>query len=288
MSIQIIEARIRSYSPQSKQEEINAFKEIVQSIALSGLSRGGFFKIAAFQGGTCLRICHSLQRFSEDMDFILLKPNKTFTWEPFFKYLQLEFEAYGLELTVQDRSKADQPIKKAFLKDTSFGKILSLIYDRSPSDQQVATIKLEIDSNPPPVSSFETNFLDFPLPFSIVSQDLPSLFASKCHALLCRPYVKGRDWFDFLWYVSTKISLNYGHLEEALKQTGPWQGKEIALTKKWIYSHFAEKINSLDWEKTKKDVENFLKPRDRESLHVWNKELFLATLEKMNSSLPER
>jgi hypothetical protein len=146
------------YPIQSKQSEENAIKEICQEIALAGLARENFFKHAMFQGGTCLRIMHGLQRFSEDLDFILMKPNAKFNWELYLHSISVEFEAFGLALEVIDRSDADGTIKKAFLKESSFGKILNLQYSRSRSDKQKILIKLEIDINPPMGSIPETNF----------------------------------------------------------------------------------------------------------------------------------
>ena len=117
MSVKIIEERLKEYTPVSPRDELNALKEITQEIALCALARANFFNLAAFQGGSCLRIVHGLNRFSEDLDFILLKPDKTFVWEPFLKALQLEFKLYSLEFDVIDRSQADRAVKMAFLKE---------------------------------------------------------------------------------------------------------------------------------------------------------------------------
>jgi len=136
MSIKIIEERLKEYTPTSQQDELNAVKEIVQEIALCALARSGLFKMAAFQGGSCLRIVYHLNRFSEDLDFILLKPDRLFVWEPFLKVLKMEFELYALEFQIIDRSKADKAIKMAFLKDNSFGKVFILKHPRSISDKQ--------------------------------------------------------------------------------------------------------------------------------------------------------
>jgi predicted nucleotidyltransferase component of viral defense system len=118
MEIKLIEERIKDYRPTGKDEELNAFKEIVQEITLSALSRSEFFKHAAFQGDTCLRIVHGLNRFSEDLDFVLYKADAQFEWNPFFREMELEFSGYGLQLEVKDRSKASDIVKKAFLKKT--------------------------------------------------------------------------------------------------------------------------------------------------------------------------
>jgi len=281
MSLKLIEERLKEYSIQNKQDELNALKEISQEIALSTLSRADFFKKAAFQGGTCLRIIYGLNRFSEDMDFVLFHTNPSFLWQPYLYQIQEEFTSYGLHLEAQDRSETDQAVKKAFLKEDSFGELLILTYPRNRSDVQKIQIKLEIDTHPPQGSHYESKFLDFPYPFSIVLQDPPSLFAGKCHALLCRPYTKGRDWFDFVWYVSRKTFLNIPLLENALNQQGPWQDKKIPVTKEWLHSQLMQKIQQTDWEKAKRDVENFLKQKERESLKLWSVPFFLAMLEKL-------
>ncbi len=143
--MEVIENRIRQYNPINKQEELNAFKEISQELALSALSRSGFFGQAAFLGGTCLRIIHGLQRFSEDLDFSLKTSNTGFSWSPYLEEISQEFAAYGLNLKTIDRSKAPSAVRKAFLKEDSFGQVLQLAYQRNRSDKQVVQIKLEID-----------------------------------------------------------------------------------------------------------------------------------------------
>lgn len=278
MEIKIIEERIKEYKPDGKEEELNAFKEIAQEIALSALSRAEFFKHAAFQGGTALRIVHGLNRFSEDMDFVLKQPNPDFKWSLFFHELDLEFSGYGLQLEVKDRSNAESAVKKAFLKEHSFGKVLKLIYERTRSDAQVVTIKLEIDTNPPTKSAFETKVIQFPEPFSIVVQDLPSLFAGKIHALLCREYVKGRDWFDFLWYMSKKTDINLLNLQSALIQQGPWKDTDLTMDLHWVNERLREKIETINWEEAKRDVQPFLRKRQLRTLDLWNKEFFLGFL----------
>ncbi len=274
MSIKIIEDRIAYYRPANKRDEINALKEIVQEIALSALSRSGFFKVGAFHGGTCLRIAYDLPRFSEDLDFILYKNNLDFVWQPYIKEIETEFKLYDLSLKIIDRSKANQSVKKAFLKEHSFGKILNLQYERNASDKQVITIKLEIDTAPPLGSVFENKIVEFPSPFSMTIQNIESLFAGKIHALLCRTYVKGRDWYDFIWYVTRKANINYNLLCAALIQQGPWQGKNLTINKDWLIKHLEKKIKTIDWETAKNDVINFIKPREMHSIELWNNEFF--------------
>lgn len=285
MTLDIIENRLNEYQVKTKQEEINALKEICQEIALCGLARSEFFKKGAFQGGTCLRILYGLKRFSEDLDFVLFKPDLDFTWEKYLRSIELEFASFGLSLEIIDRSQVEGVIKKAFIKENSFIKILKLQHSYLPSDKQAIKIKLEIDVNPPDGSNFETHYLDYPYPFSILCQDLPSLFASKCHSLLCRKYVKGRDWYDFLWYISKKAQINYSLLTNALFQTGSFQGKNLNINKKWIIENLQLKINEIDWKATQLDVEAFLKPEDQRYIENWNKDLFSNILKKLETFL---
>lgn len=281
MSITIIQERLRSYNSLSKQEELSALKEIYQEIALAGLARSDFFKLAAFQGGTALRIVHQLKRFSEDLDFVLLKPSELFQWQSFLKAIELEFNSFGVNLEIKERADAKGVIKTAFLKEDSFARILELTYDRLPSDEQKITIKLEIDTNPPGGSNFENAFLTYPYPFSILMQDFPSLFATKCHALLCRKYEKGRDWFDFLWYLSRRTPINYLLLKNALFQAGPYKKLNISYGKKWLHKELEKKVDALDWKDAKRDVENFLRPEERKFVENWSRELFQIQIEKI-------
>lgn len=285
MAITIIESRLKQYPIQSKQDETNALKEIFQEIALAALSRSDFFKQAAFQGGTCLRILYGLPRFSEDLDFILQEPNTSFTWAPYLEKIHSEFASYNLSLEIQDRSKVNNNIKKAFIKKDSFGQILNLAYKRNTADFQKIQIKLEIDINPPTGSLFDRNFLDFPFPFSLTLQDLPSLFTGKCHALLCRAYTKGRDWFDFIWYVSQKIKLNYPFFQEGLNQSGPFQNQNLVINKDWIIRELKNKVISIDWESARNDVSSFIKVQELDSLKLWSQDFFIHMVEKLEKYL---
>lgn len=282
MTVTIIQERLKNYSPLSQQDELNALKEIYQEIALAGLARSDFFKLAVFQGGTALRIVHRLRRFSEDLDFILLKPTKSFRWQSYLKAIELEFNSFGVNLEVKERTEAKGPVKTAFLKEDSFARILELTYDRAPSDAQKITIKLEIDTEPPEGSDFENAFLTYPYPFSLLIQNLQSLFASKCHALLCRKYDKGRDWFDFVWYLTQGTSINYLLLKNALYQAGPYKGKNIPFSKKWLQEELRKKIASIDWKAAKRDVENFLHPNERKFVENWSVEFFQALVGKVD------
>lgn len=279
MSVEIIQQRLLDYHCKTILDQENALKEIAQEIALMALSRAGFFRVAAFQGGTCLRILYGLERFSEDLDFVLEQSDKKFDWEIYVKNMHEEFNAYGYSLEVTNKTKLDKVIRTAFLKADSDGGML-VIKDLK-SNQPKLHIKLEIDTNPPEGSTYELKYLDFPLAYSIQAQDLPSLFASKCHALLCRDYTKGRDWYDFSWYVTRKTAINFSLLNSAINQAGPWKNQGIAATPEWFLRELRIKINNINWNTAKKDIEKFLRPRELFTLDVWSREFFLSRAEKL-------
>ncbi|MEI6790260.1 MAG: nucleotidyl transferase AbiEii/AbiGii toxin family protein [Myxococcaceae bacterium] len=284
MNTQIIQQRLNQYKAQAPLDEENALKEITQEIALSGLSRAGFFKVAAFQGGTCLRICHGLRRFSEDLDFALDTPNPSFNWQPYLKSLQTELEAYGYQLEISDRSSLKSTVKVGFLKDSSIGNLLVFHYPLK-GPRKSLKIKLEIDTNPPEGSSSVQSYAEFPLTVPIVAHDLPSLFAGKIHAILCRTWGKGRDWFDFNWYVAQKTLPNFKLLDAAFQQNGPWQDRNPQITPEWLLEKLEDKIKSTEWNKQKEDIVRFVRVSDLDLLSPWGKDFFMDRLAILKSTL---
>lgn len=283
MDNQIINQRLQDYATQTTEDKEHALKEILQGIALYSLSTSDFFKQAMFQGGTALRILYGLPRFSEDLDFILTTPNNDFKWQNYIQKIQDSFALYGIKPELQDRSQANTAVQKLFLKDNSIGKILNSNF--SHHGHRKLTIKFEIDTNPPAGSTDEMHFLDFPIDYSVITQDLTSNFASKCHALLCRPYIKGRDWFDFLWYLRRNIKPNLNFLQNALQQCGPWQDKKLTLDKQWLNDAFSKKIAMIDWKKAAADVAPFLATEQQQSLSFWSKTFFQTKLKKLISTM---
>jgi len=286
MSVEIIQQKLLAYQCQTLLEQENALKEIAQEIALMALARTDFFKIAAFQGGTCLRILYGLERFSEDLDFVLEEPDKNFDWSKYVNNMAEEFSAYGYFLEIKDKKELDKTVKTTFLKTASQGGIL-LIKD-ARKNKPVLKIKLEIDTNPPEGSEYEFKYLDFPLPYSIKVQNLPSLFSGKLHALLCRKYVKGRDWYDFSWYISRNTLINFTLLSHALDQVGPWKKQKISVNTEWLLKELAIKIDTIDWETAKKDIARFLRPKELSILDVWSKAFFLSRIDKLGQYLQAR
>lgn len=278
--IELIQQRLDSYKASNPVEEEQATKEILQEVALYSLWRAGFFEVAAFQGGTSLRILHKLPRFSEDLDFILKEPDPGFEWGRYLKKLQDGFEEFGLQTEVLDKSRMDQSVKKAVLKDNSISNQLNLSFYRGHPEQKLK-IKLEIDVNPPEGSGYEYAYLDFPLDFEVCHQDLGSNLALKIHALLCRPYLKGRDWYDFNWYVKHKVQPNLPHLQAALYQFGPWKNENIKVDMDWLHNAIVEKITSVNWKEAATDVERFLNSAEKQSLTLWSEKFFQSKLENL-------
>ncbi len=278
--IELIQRRLDEYGATGSVQEEQALKEILQEIALYALWRADFFEVAAFQGGTSLRILHKLPRFSEDLDFILKEPDPGFEWNRYLGRLLEGLQGFGLKSEVLDKSHMDQQVKKAVVKDNAIANQLNLSFYRGHADRKL-NIKLEIDVNPPSGSGYDYTYLDFPLDFEVCHQDLASNFALKIHALLCRSYLKGRDWYDFSWYVSQKVQPNLPHLQAALYQYGPWAGKALKVDRDWLSRALSEKIAVIDWKQAAADVERFLGTAERQSVRLWSERFFQAKLETL-------
>src|SRR3990167_4344309 len=279
MAENIIDERLKAYTANTIEDEEHALKEILQEISLYGLSNANFFDKAIFHGGSALRILHGLPRFSEDLDFLLKNPNPHFEWEPYMDAIIATCKQYGVHPEITDKSRVNNTVKKMFLKDDSIGKIIDLSFVHHPGKK--LAIKFEIDTHPPEGSHWDIKFLEFPLDYSIVAQDLSSSFAGKCHALLCRKYIKGRDWYDFTWYVAKKIVPNFVFLEHALDQQGPWAKQKKIVTPAWFFNAMQQKIKSIAWDKAANDVSPFLSGQDKKTLSLWGIDFFIDKLNKL-------
>jgi hypothetical protein len=282
--IDLIQEKLRSYGAKNRLEEEDATKEIMQEIALYALWKADFFDVAVFQGGTSLRILHGLPRFSEDLDFMLLAPDRTFNWTPYLDALMETFAAFGIRPEAKPKGDMDKRIRAAVIKDTSIAGQLDLAFSDRQPDQNIR-IKLEIDVEPPAFSTDVWTFLDFPADHEVRHQDLASNFALKIHALLCREYLKGRDWYDFSWYVAKGVFPNLAHLQAALIQFGPWSGQtDIKVDTDWLDRELGKLIDTIDWEMARTDVRRFLRPDDLKSLDLWSARFFAAKLGKLAAS----
>lgn len=279
MAIKIIEDQIKKYQPQSKQEEENALREIIQLIALCGLARTDFFKYATFIGGSCLRIAYGLKRFSEDLDFWTLNPHPDFAWKSYLEAVQEEFNNYAFNMTIVDRAKADKKIKRAFMKKESIGKELILTQARAFENNKILSVKFEIDVHPPMGANYETKNVEFPYVFPITALDQPSLFASKVAALFDQN-VKGRHWYDFAWYIYQKWPLDFHVLANCLSKSS----EEVTLA--WLQEQLIKIITPLDWKKIREDVYPFISREEQETLNLWSKEFFLGYVEDLEYLKP--
>jgi hypothetical protein len=185
---------------------------------------------------------------------------------------------------VDDRSTAGATMRQAFVKDDSVGKLLSLDYRPRDGRMRKLRVKLEVDTDPPPGASYEMPFLDFPFPAAVRIFDLPSLFAGKLHALLCRSYLKGRDWYDFIWYTARTTPINHDLLSASLDQQGPWKGQAPKTDDSWCIRELSSLIMELDWAQARRDVQRFVKPHELPSLDLWTREFFLAQCAKLGES----
>jgi len=278
MTEQIIKQRFEAQAPATAQQEQHLLREILQEIALSALARSGFFRLGAFHGGTALRILHGARRFSEDLDFALKESRPDFDWNRYEKPMIDEFGLYGVRLEIKSRDTKTAN-RVLWLKDQSLGSMLDLTYPLRSG--QKMSVKLEVDCNPPRGSTYETGYVDFPVPFSLLAQDLESGFAGKLHALLCRSYVKGRDWYDLTWYVGRRIRPNLRLLENAVDQQGPWAGQEPKVDSPWLIGELGKKVGAVDFDLARKDVERFLDEPELRGLQVWGRDFFATQVEKL-------
>ena len=279
-----IEAMLNKYNPTNNQERENAIKEIIQEIALAGLSRGGFFEKAAFYGGTCLRIFHGLNRFSEDLDFALLDKEPNFKLDAYFPALKKEFQSYGIDMSIELKNKdEDSEVQSAFLKGNTLMLMMSF-FPKSEDAKKVVSnqkikIKFEIDTDNPSGGITEFRYKMLPAPYEVRIFDEATLFAGKIHAILCRNYrnhVKGRDFYDYLFYIGKGSKFNLKYLENKLKNTGGVIENDESLTLDRVKELLKAKFESVDYESAKEDVSNFIS--DKDSLKLWKPELFISTL----------
>ena len=281
-----IEAMLNKYNIQTQDDEINALREIFQSLALLGLWRGKFFEHSAFYGGTALRILYGLDRFSEDMDFSLLENDDKFSLEYYCRFIEKELSSFGFTVTVNVKNKtAKSQIESAFLKANTLQQLLVIkaknITNNTLPDLK---IKLEVDTNPPLNFKTEMKTILMPIPFNVRVFTWDCLFAGKIHAILCRNWnknrVKGRDLYDFVWYVSRNVPVNLMHLQKRLEQTGHWQENKI-LTKEQVIKLLKEKFNVINIKQAKADVERFIDNKD--SILLWSEDFFQNIIKNLET-----
>jgi predicted nucleotidyltransferase component of viral defense system len=275
MSVHLFDELVDAYDVNDDASYRNAVREVTQQIALAGLNRSGFFDIAAFYGGTCLKIYYGLDRYSEDLDFSLLAPSDTFSLSSFSGALIEEFEIVGREVTITEKQKtATTAINSAFLKDNT------RVFDLQGQRLNGVKIKIEVDTDPPP--NFDTEYKLSMQPYSFMTRcyTLSSSFAGKMSALLYRAWrnrIKGRDWYDFEWYVRNGVAMDLAHYNTRVCQFG---NADTFVTADEFRNLLREKIQTADIEKIKDDVIPFI--NDASKLNIWSRDYFLQVADMMN------
>ncbi len=270
----LIDGQKQSNSTEFKQRLLHA----IQQVCLLGLWRGGFFEYAAFYGGTALSIVHGNDCFSEDLDFSLLNPSTDFSLSDFLDAVKRELTAWGIDATVGMVEKNNSDIESAFIKTNTLDRMISFEipknFIKGMHRNEVSHVKFEVDANPPCSFESEFHYLLEPIPFHIRVMALSDIYAGKIHALLARKWqtrVKGRDWYDFIWFSKQKVKLNLQHLEARLKQSGHLK-EDVKLTDDLFQEMLITRINGVDFEQAKNDVMPFIK--DVRQLENWSPELF--------------
>ncbi|WP_028486022.1 nucleotidyl transferase AbiEii/AbiGii toxin family protein [Thiomicrorhabdus chilensis] len=269
----MLEQMLGRYTTLTETQKQHALREVMQEVALAGLYRGGFFEKAAFYGGTCLRIFYDLPRYSEDLDFSLLKPQADFSLQPYFDAVVAEFAALGLDVSISQKKKtASTAIESAFLKNDTQIVVLDF------SGVQVK-IKFEVDTRPPLGFNTEERLLIEPFSFYVKCFSLPDLYAGKMHALLFRQWknrIKGRDWFDFEWYVRRSAALNLAHFNERAIQSGDLVEP---VDEQGFLRLLKQRIGAVDFENAKLDAERFVSnPR---VLDIWSRDYFMELAQRV-------
>lgn len=269
----IFDEMVAELNPQNPVDKSNAQHEVMQQIALSGLQRGGFFEHAAFYGGTCLRIFHGLRRFSEDMGFTLTEKNPDVHLEDYFPQIIEAFKLTGREVEIKKKEKKIfGKGESAFLKDNTD------VYDIAFRTEKTVKVKIELDTDPPLGFDTEQKILFKPFSFMVRCVTLPDLYAGKMHALVYRNWqtrVKGRDWYDFEWYVGNKVPLDFAHLQRRIRE---FNGLE--LTQEEFLANLKHRLATTDIDSVKQDVLRFLDTTPR-TLDVWSNDYFLQLADRI-------
>ena len=284
----ILEQMIENYQPSNIEEKRNVIKEVMQEIVLCGLSKSGFFNEAAFYGGTALRIFYNLDRFSEDLDFSLLVKDKDFDLSKYFPKLSETVSSFGLHVDIELKTKTkDSNVKSAFLKGDTIEHFLLFYPDekiQGINKNEKVKIKFEIDTMPPGMATYETKFRLLPIPYSVKLYDESSLFAGKIHAVICRSWksrVKGRDLYDYVFYLSRNTHFNLPHLREKLIDSCYIKENDM-ITCDDVKNMLISRFQKIEYEQAKEDVIPFIK--DISVLDIWSKEFFISITNNLISS----
>ena len=276
------------YKPASYKDEINVSRELLQYCILNSLSKSGFFNNAAFLGGTSLRLFYGLDRYSEDLDFSVIKQTKDFDFAPFLSFVEEDLSKNGIKIETKNKSREDLPVKRAFIKDNSIARLLEFKWaSRKTDTPEKITVKLEIDTNPPAGAYLKSKIISFPDKQNVVLYDESSAFAGKCHALLTRKYIKGRDWYDFLFYVANKITPNRQLLTNALIQTNDYPYNNRIISSKHLVQMLNNKIETLNMDEIVEDLNGFISFEKKKVISNFDKTIFYNATNNLEKQLNE-
>ena len=269
MNQDVLRDKIREYCPANVSERGKVLHELIQHFVLASLAKSDFFAGAAFHGGSCLRILYQLERFSEDLDFLLKKPNKAFVWRPYLEHIKKEGISEGIEFDIVDQSTTDTAVKKAFLN----------------ADCLPNGLALEIDTNPPVGSTYEVRSMTFPMTVPLTIQTLESSFALKAYVLLYQDGATGRDWYDLLWFLARRVVPNYLLLESAVEQQGLGMRKRIVLNTRELLAELRRSVKNVNWTTARKDIRSSVTNREQASIQSWSTDFFLSHIDRLGAYL---
>lgn len=229
----------------------NLVREYLQARILESLQRAGAMVPLAFHGGTALRFLYAIPRFSEDLDFALERSQSSYDLRAYLRAIQDEFQKEGYQVGVKLNDK--KTVNSAFVRFSN----LLYEFDLSAQRDEVMAVKIEVDTNPPAGAGLDTTLIRRHVTLRLQHHDRASLLAGKLRALFQRRYVKGRDLYDLMWYLSDPDwpEPNFTLLQNALRQTG-WDGP-IPDEKNWR-NILCQRLRNIDWKKSVADVRPFL------------------------------
>ena len=261
-------------------------RELVQELVLYGLSMSGLFRRVAFVGDTALRLFHGLERFSEDLDFMVTDP-RPFEIDDYLPELKDKLCAFGVTFNVSKDDRANPEIEAATVKGNSKELYLTFLseddYSKGIYKTELTRIKIEVSKFFSERAEVEAKTRTMPFPHEVVLCDEPTLFAGKMHALLCRNWksrIKGRDLYDFLFYAKRGTPFNLGFLNDKLIHSGH---SDEDLTHVEVIELLKRRFEEIDYESAKNDVRRFLQKEERGSLDSWCPDLFIKFADELES-----
>ncbi len=283
-----LESLVEQYAISEKHDYENALKEVIQHLALLGLWRSKFYEHSAFYGGTALRLFYGLRRFSEDLVFSLIEKLDDFSLAPHLEAIKKELESFGFQMSVEKKEKnITTQIESAFIKGNTVKNLIAIevpeLYTNKIQKNKKLKIKLELDTDPPGKAQYEVKTLLTPIPFQVRLFGLPDLFAGKLHAVLCRQWktrVKGRDLYDFIWYLGKRVPCRLDHLQERMEQTKHWEADKN-LNRNDVVNMLKNRFEKIDFKMAKEDVLPFLK--DPNELDLWSSGFFIDVLDQLST-----